>query len=296
MKRLFFLLSAIFLFFTATQSQQMQSFWQPSLHNPAAMGRNENISAGLFAQHDMAGFEGSRTTIACAGDFPFIYSRQRGQRNKKYMFLGFSMQNENYSIYNNFSAVINYAYRMQVAREHYLSFGVAAGVLNQFKDYARLLTDGASDPAVLERMRNEKKNAVYFKGGVGIELHSPRYYVSVSVPDFINEISSIFGGGFTTNPEANCSFAFDVKTGYDFTNKKFIQEIKTWLTIRQTIGFGLGYGFPEYMSAFAFINIKRTVKIGYGCQINHFKFKAAGTPLLTHEVVLKLTFAKREVF
>ncbi len=152
------------------------------------------------------------------------------------------------------------------------------------------MSDGTSDPAVLERMRNERKNAIYFKGGVGIELHNPRYYISVFVPDFINEISPYLGSGFITNPEANYSFAFDTKTGYDFTQKKFIQEFKTWLKIKQIIGFGFGYSYPQQASAFAFINLKKFTKIGYGCQINHFKFKVEGAPILTHEIMLKLTF------
>ncbi|MDR1739219.1 MAG: PorP/SprF family type IX secretion system membrane protein [Bacteroidales bacterium] len=283
-------LIATSLYVTVAQGQQVQSFLQPSLQNPASMGRSKNINVSLFAQHDMAGFEGRRPTVACAGDFPIVYNRTYRELYKKYMFIGFSFQNENYSIYNNFSAIINYAYRLQVAKEHYLSFGVAAGILDQFKNYAHLLSDGTSDPAVLERMRNEKKNAVYFKGGVGIELHNPRYYVAVFVPDFINEISPFISGGFTTNPETNCSFAFDAKTGYDFTQKKFIQELKMWLTIKQTIGFGFGYGYPQQASAFAFINLKKFTKIGYGCQINHFKFKVEGAPVLTHEIMLKLTF------
>ncbi len=109
-----------FLCAATARGQQVQSFLQPSLQNPAAMGRSKNINIGLFAQHDMAGFEGSRTTVACAGDFPLVYNRTYRELYKKYMFLGFSFQNENYSIYNNFSAMINYAYRLQVAKEHYL--------------------------------------------------------------------------------------------------------------------------------------------------------------------------------
>jgi type IX secretion system PorP/SprF family membrane protein len=292
---IFFLLAAVS--FLPVQGQ-IQSFFQPSLQNPAAMGRSENVNVGFTAQHDMAGFDGSRTIASCAGDFPFIYHK-RGQRYKKYMFLGFAMQNENFSVYNNFSAVVNYAYRMKIAKNHHLSFGLAVGILYEFKNYARFLQDGSSDPAILELMRNSKKNTIYFKGGVGIELSHPRYYVSLYVPNVVTvkELAPAVGGGFTTDPETNGSFAFDIKTGYDFGKREFIQEVKTWVVIKRAIGLGVGYAYPQYMSAFAFVNLKRTglisAMVGYGCQINRFKFKIAGSPALTHEVILKLTFAKR---
>ena len=134
MKRLITLLT-ILLLALASFSQQDAQFSQYMFNglyiNPAYAGYKEQANIHSFYRTQWTGFEGAPQTMSLAGDM-VLKDGNVG--------LGLLLSNDFTGAQSNFSAYVNYAYRVQVGESGFsrLSFGLAAGLVQQGIDGDKL--------------------------------------------------------------------------------------------------------------------------------------------------------------
>ncbi len=158
MKRLFLCLAAGLIGVTGL-AQQLPLYGQyalnPYLYNPAAAGQGEAVQVLALYRNQWAGIPGAPETQALLVNGPV--------RNQK-MGLGFTAYNDVTNVIGRTGFLGTYAYRLQVARAHFLSFGVSAGAAQQRIYFERIR---AQDPYEQSLLANaEHKTA--FDGNCGV--------------------------------------------------------------------------------------------------------------------------------
>lgn len=286
----------------SVKGQQLPQFTQYMYNtisiNPAYAGSRETLSLVGLHRSQWVGIEGGPTTQTFSVHAPL--------RNEK-IGLGFSFINDKLG-YENFSYIYaDFSYTINVSSKAKLAFGLKGGFTHYNLDQ-ELLTD----PSVVNDLYfNDVSNRWSPNIGVGMFLHSDRWYVGLSAPRILNtdynngqsgavdyvsleRVSYYLTGGLVFDLSENTKFkpAFMIKAtngspmSYDLT-ANFLLYDKLWL--------GAAYRLNESAGAFGAIvdfQVSRQIRIGYAYEhpISDIRPYSDGT----HEILLMFEVFKNK--
>lgn len=153
-------------------AQYTQYMYNPMNINPAYAGSRDVLS--IFGMHrtQWVGLEGAPTTN--------VFSIHTPLKNER-LGLGLSIVNDKIGPSSENSISIDFAYRIPFSEKSVLSFGLK-GVANLLDvDYTKLDIYDPTDPQLQNNIDNKFSPNI----GAGIYWYSNKYYVGLSVPNFL---------------------------------------------------------------------------------------------------------------
>lgn len=261
--------------------------------NPAAAGTAEYGSLTGMFRKQWAGVEGTPTSGGLTFDMPI----------GKNMGVGGLVYQDNIGVTSQTNIGGMYSYHLKLARDHYLAFGVSAGMDLVNTRYDRLVYWDANDQVLAE----DYVNVIVPHIGFGVQYFWKDFYVGLSVPRMISVNSDQFNsinfsdapslvthyyltGGYHFRFRNDLSFKPSVLMKY--TNNAPLQaDINLTLYFKEMLGFGVTYKSLGFLSTFLTYNIKDIIVIGYGFDFSMNALQ--GYSKGTHEAMLQWRFNNR---
>lgn len=179
MRFIHYILLGIFLVlpFMGMQAQQdpqyTQYMYNTQIINPAYAGNREMMSLGLLYRTQWVGVTGAPKTATFSINSPVGRLENMG--------LGLSVVHDEIGPATQTDVSVDYSYSIAINYNTKLSFGVKAGVDVLDVDFRKLDIYNPGDPM----FQNNIDNRWQPKVGAGIYLNSDRWYLGVSVPNFL---------------------------------------------------------------------------------------------------------------
>jgi type IX secretion system PorP/SprF family membrane protein len=169
------LLIAAFGICSLAKAQQTPAYTQYMYNtmsiNPGYTSSVENLEANLLYRTQWVGIEGAPKTGNFSILTPFSYER---------MGIGLNIVNDQIGPANQTIATANYAYNVPISLLHTLAVGVNAGASFMHIDWSKGKRLNTNDP-IFGKNISEVKPVL----GAGIYFYTDKYYVGLSVPNFI---------------------------------------------------------------------------------------------------------------
>ena len=249
----------IIIFATLTVKGQ-RDFFNLQVFNPAYAGCWNTTGAIATSNHRFVGVDGAELVQVISFQ-SIIKSEKNG--------IGLNLVHENVGLERRISAFANYSYQFMISKQSTLRVGINGGIMNyrnNLMEY-KLYPDRIPDPEFQSNINEYIPNF-----GLGFYLSSPRYYLSLSVPKFIENkydpesTNFFFAGGmifnltdnlkfkptYVTQSNLDNHFEYDLSGNFLFYDKiwigGFYRSNKSIGTVIKWIGFknlGIGYVF-EY--------------------------------------------------
>ncbi|WP_333821412.1 PorP/SprF family type IX secretion system membrane protein [Ohtaekwangia sp.] len=167
----------------AAFAQQKEQFTQYMFNglilNPAVAGYDEALSLTFLNRSQWSAVDGAPVTQTLSAHTRFADSHTG---------VGISIVNDKIGVHRNQSFQGNYAYRIQMTDQSYLSMGLQAGVNIYRSDYSGLIT---TSPAYDPRLANGSISSTAFTTGAGLYYKSRKIEVGLSAPEVIPHKISI---------------------------------------------------------------------------------------------------------
>lgn len=287
MKKIYLLISVLFVGLWTTQAQQLPQFTQYMYNtisiNPAYAGSRDAFSLTALNRNQWAGISGAPRTQTLSIHSPL--------RNEK-IGLGLSVINDKTGYENYTYLYTDFSYTINVSADVTLSFGLKGGF-----SYYDLDEDLFSDPSVLQDpFFREQFNKWTPNFGAGLLLSSQNWYVGLSAPKIINNDNNEFSeyvaleqvhyyltGGYVFDlsdtwklrPTALAKVTNGAPLSFDMSGTVIYDE-KLYL--------GATYRIDDAIGAFVDFQIFEPLRIGYGYEysISDLRPYTSGS----HEVIL----------
>lgn len=148
--------------------------------NPAYAGAEGSLSVSFLHRNQWAGIEGAPTTQSFAA---------HSLLNNNNIGLGLVVLNDKIGIHSIITASSNFAYRLQLKNETYLSFGLQVGANQKKSDYSSLASQvqSANDPTLSSSDISKTSMEI----GSGIYLNNSKFSLGVSIPNMLNTTSDL---------------------------------------------------------------------------------------------------------
>lgn len=173
-----FLITLILVFCTGLQvanaqqdPQYTQYMYNMNVVNPAYAGSKEHLEIGLLYRNQWVGIEGAPRTVTFSAHTPI--DEKQG--------LGLSAISDQAGPVKETNLYADYSYTLNLGGERRLAFGVKAGAT--FHDVGLLSVDLQED---FDIAFSENVNNTYLNIGAGLLFYTEKYYVGVSIPNFLN--------------------------------------------------------------------------------------------------------------
>jgi type IX secretion system PorP/SprF family membrane protein len=140
--------------------------------NPAYAGTWERVGFMALTRLQWAGIENAPQTNTFSFQAP--YSRKK-------VGMGLSVITDEIGHENRLMVMGDYSYRLNINRSTWLRFGIKGGFVNYSNDLNKYTLQNTSDPAYQGVIEQE----FIPNFGVGLFLHSDRYYFGASVPKLL---------------------------------------------------------------------------------------------------------------
>ena len=287
MKKIYLLISVLFVGLWTTQAQQLPQFTQYMYNtisiNPAYAGSRDAFSLTALNRNQWAGISGAPRTQTLSIHSPL--------RNEK-IGLGLSVINDKTGYENYTYLYTDFSYTINVSADVTMSFGLKGGF-----SYYDLDEDLFSDPSVLQDpFFREQFNKWTPNFGAGLLLSSQNWYVGLSAPKIINNDNNEFSeyvaleqvhyyltGGYVFDlsdtwklrPTALAKVTNGAPLSFDMSGTVIYDE-KLYL--------GATYRIDDAIGAFVDFQIFEPLRIGYGYEysISDLRPYTSGS----HEVIL----------
>lgn len=250
--------------------------------NPGYAGSADVFTAMALSRHQWLGFKGAPTTQTLSLHSPLPGNKLALGGNLIHDVAGPAKQN---------SAFIDVAYRLRVAGETRLAFGLSGGI-NHF----------AADLASLSTVEQDPHNAnisgkLLPNFGFGIYLHGPRYYVGLSAPKLLeNEIGE--DGVVATNREKRHYFVMAghvMPLGPDLMFRPSVMlravegaplslDLNANFLLRERVWFGAMYRLGNALGVMAQYQVNEQLRVGYAFDMTTTRIGAYNAG--THELML----------
>ena len=287
---LFALMLTCYSGFAQQDAQYTQYMYNTTNVNPAYAGSRGVMS--IFALHrtQWVGLDGAPVTNAFSINTPL---------NNSSLGLGVSVVNDRIgpTVENAISADLSYT--LQTSETLKLSFGVKA-TANLFNlDVNQLNPADQNDPS-LQNLDN-KLNPNF---GAGVYLHSDKFYLGLSVPNFLEDTkysdNSVSVFKERMNFYAIGGYVFDISSSVKF-KPAFLSKVVTGSPLQvdvsgnflffEKLTLGAAYRWDAAVSAMAGFQISDGLYIGYGYDLDTTKLKNYNSG--SHEVFLRFELFKR---
>ncbi len=154
--------------------QYTQYMYNTQVVNPAYAGSREVLSFGLLGRTQWVSLEGSPETGTFTVNSPVgLYDN---------MGLGLSIVYDRIGPAVESNVVVDYAYTIRFLNEAKLAFGLKAGLDMLNVDYSKLNIFDPNDP----HFQNNVDNKLQPQVGAGTYYYTNKFYVGLSVPNFLN--------------------------------------------------------------------------------------------------------------
>jgi type IX secretion system PorP/SprF family membrane protein len=276
--------------FAQQDAQYTQYMYNTTNVNPAYAGSRGVMS--IFALHrtQWVGLDGAPVTNAFSINTPL---------NNSSLGLGVSVVNDRIgpTVENAISADLSYT--LQTSETLKLSFGIKA-TANLFNlDVNQLNPADQNDPS-LQNLDN-KLNPNF---GAGVYLHSDKFYLGLSVPNFLEDTkysdNSVSVFKERMNFYAIGGYVFDISSSVKF-KPAFLSKVVTGSPLQvdvsgnflffEKLTLGAAYRWDAAVSAMAGFQISDGLYIGYGYDLDTTKLKNYNSG--SHEVFLRFELFKR---
>jgi type IX secretion system PorP/SprF family membrane protein len=180
MRKTIFSLFILIVFCPVIQAQQLpildNYLLNPVSISPAFSGKNYALQALVTHRNQALKIDGS----------PVIGNINVDARVLKSMGVGGSIMLSKAGIYKNFSANLNYAYHLQLAKLHFLSFGITAAIYQNSIDLTSVVVNDPNDPMLVN---HDKISESYFNVGASLLYNYEDFNISISIPLLFNNRS-----------------------------------------------------------------------------------------------------------
>ncbi len=192
------------------QSQELQELFPwtmqylSNMHtiNPAFVGIWDKAGFMLATRKDYVTINGAKLYQQFTYNTP-IRDHESG--------IGFNVIKRNVGYERQLSLTFDYSYQVRLDMYYYLRFGLRIGFVNyspNLTDY-HLYPDGVPDPEFMKDISQQFMTAV----GFGAVVYDDNYYVSLSVPQFVNNTFQINREGYSSLAGFKTAY---LSTGYLF--------------------------------------------------------------------------------
>ena len=176
----------------------------PYLINPAFVGQSGQTNASFIYRYQWAGIPGAPQTQVLTLDGPL---------DERPIGVGLIIINDKSNIVGRFTGMLSGSYKIQLAKEHQLSFGISAGIIRNDIKFDRIRAQDLSDSGLLANGENQ----TLLEGTAGL------YYAFKALKvGFASE--QLFNQGITYQNASDfkeISFAlvrhYNITAHYDFT-------------------------------------------------------------------------------
>ena len=276
--------------FAQQDAQYTQYMYNTTNVNPAYAGSRGVMS--IFALHrtQWVGLDGAPVTNAFSINTPL---------NNSSLGLGVSVVNDRIgpTVENAISADLSYT--LQTSETLKLSFGIKATGNLFTLDVNQLNPADQNDPS-LQNLTN-KLNPNF---GAGVYLHSDKFYVGLSVPNFLEDTkysdNSVSVFKERMNFYAIGGYVFDISPSVKF-KPAFLTKVVTGSPLQVDVSgnflfiekftLGVAYRWDAAVSAMAGFQISDGMYIGYGYDLDTTELKNYNSG--SHEVFLRFELFKR---
>lgn len=159
----------------AQQDPQFTQYFENNLFvNPAYAGSKGNLHVSSLHREQWVGFDGAPRSTVLNLHSPLKYES---------VGLGLSMVNDKIGPLNQTMMYADFSYTLKFKKERKLAFGIKGGINNISLNTAQLNTIENFDPKMLLNARNR----VMPNFGLGVYYHTPRFFVGMSTPRFMQQ-------------------------------------------------------------------------------------------------------------
>ncbi len=211
MKNLYLFIFALFLLGSSYQvwaqqdPQYTQYMYNMSVVNPAYAGSKESLSIGLLYRDQWSGFEGAPRS------YTFFAHSPIGEKTG----LGLSAISDENGPVKETNVYGDFSYTLSLGGDHKLAFGVKAGATFHDVGLIPLSLQNEFDVAFSENI-----NETYLNFGAGFLYYTDKYYIGVSVPNFLNSKHlDVDGREFGTEEQhyfATAGYVFELSENLKF--------------------------------------------------------------------------------
>ena len=160
--------------FAQQDSQFTQYMYNTIAVNPAYAGSRGVTSAFLLHRNQWVGLDGAPVTN--------VFSIHKPISNTALGY-GISIVNDRIGVSDNNTLSVDVSYSIPLSESSKLSFGIKSSANWLSVDYSRLTIRDPND--VVLSQQNEIDNQFSPNIGVGIYWHTPKNYIGISVPNFL---------------------------------------------------------------------------------------------------------------
>lgn len=264
MKRWLSLLTVVISLFSLQVDAQQDAQYTGYMHNqlvinPAYAGARGVNSALAYYRHQWAHISSAPRTLAVSLHGPIA---------QKKMGIGVQIESDWIGIHNRLSAFVSYAYKIQVANNGVLSFGIQGGILNYSSDFTKLTVRDGFDPTFTQDTNTLRPNF-----GAGVYYNTQNFYLGASVPHLINqEISErdarqtrhyFFTGGFVVPLGDNVQLKPAAIVKYIPNEAPISADITANFILFDKLWIGGAYRFEDAVSALLMYQFNQKFRMGY---------------------------------
>ncbi len=150
--------------------------YNPLVYNPAYAGMNEFLEGTATVRKQWTQLKGSPFTQNFNINFPFHYLNSG---------IGMNIENDYIGVERNTKVSLAYAYKINIAKETKLSFGISAGLIQQALDGTKLLApEGLYEGNIINHnddfLPNNKQTAISYHIDAGIYLRLKAFQIGFS--------------------------------------------------------------------------------------------------------------------
>jgi len=215
--------------------------------NPAYVGMWDRAGFGLSTRVNWVGINGAPLTQQISYNTP-IKDQKSG--------FGLNIQRLNMGLEKRIYLTGDYSYQIRLDMHYYMRFGLRAGILsfnNNLTDY-HLYPDGIPDP----EFQNDINLYYMTIFGIGGVIYNEDYYVSLSVPQMINNTFKVNLERYSSLPEFKTMY---LSTGYAF-------KLKRDLILRPNLLAVVTVGKPVFFDVAAILYFPGNLQAGINLRTN----------------------------
>jgi len=172
-KKIYIIIILLLSTFIGISSQTVLSgnsyLFNPYLINPAYAGNYGYLNTSFQYIQTAQSITGAPKFVNLSIESP-VY---------KTMSLGGRIYNQSEGLFNNFSANLDYAYKLKLNRRQFLSFGITAGFQSRQVEYSEII---AEDPTAIMDVASRNYEGLSFDAGAGFVYQIDKFELSLSAP------------------------------------------------------------------------------------------------------------------
>jgi len=276
MKRYSTLLLLVFLSTFTVEAQQdpqyTQYMYNTQVVNPAYAGSGDALSIGLLYRTQWVGLDGAPKTATLTGHTPLGFLSVMG--------LGLSVVRDELGPSVETNLNVDYSYTITTSETSNIAFGLKGGFDLLDVDFSKLNQNPNTPDNHLE---NNIDNKIQPQIGAGVYFNTERYYVGLSVPNFLT--TKHFNGSSLENSGIEsvaaerlhyfliAGYVFDLNDNLKFKPATLVKavsgsplqvDLSANFLINEKFTVGAAYRWSAAMSALVGFQASKSIFLGFG--------------------------------